>query len=61
MKTQFELSKLRCNRNGTCTNWHYHEKDVREFIRLLKEDSPLYVRELIDALAGSKLIGKEKQ
>jgi hypothetical protein len=56
MEKQFKLSKLRCNRDGTCINWHYHEKDVQEFIRLLKEDSPLYVRELIDALAGDKLI-----
>lgn len=42
--------------NGYHETNHYHEEDVKEFIRLLKEEiGKRWASEIIDKLAGEKL------
>jgi len=38
----------------------YPKEDVKEFIRLLKEEIP-YERDIIDKLAGDKLISQKEE
>jgi len=70
MTTEFNLSNKRCGLGHLDMNNHYHEEDVREFIRLLKDEIKDYCSEndtfnlsahhkvqmIINKLAGDKLI-----
>jgi hypothetical protein len=57
MKEEFNLSE---KRKEDCQDGYYHEKDVKEFIRLLKRNCPScciqHQNEFIDKLAGDRLL-----
>ena len=71
-KEEFELSKHRypsydgVDENGIAIDlsWHYPEEEIKEFIRLLKEEAKRWMldnelelfKATIDKLAGEKLI-----